>query len=401
MAQKKSLNQSEINRVWSDEWKKELHSPKTLFAQRLFVEGYPVFKKYIPIGAQTILEVGAGSGRYGLALARDLAGTHVTLTDIVDESLVRMRHVASELGLTNVAIQKEDAFALSFPDDSFDVVFSDAVIQHIPQHQNAVKEMIRVLKPGGTLILSSVNRWNIPHVSYKKALSLIGKEYPYGFERTFSASQLKTLMRRYHMQNITTDGFYFAYGVYRWKAHHPIFKKIGGIVNRTTRVIDAVSGRAFSKYFGFEVFSVAQKPKLHVKYSGLFMLPTVEDKARGDLMMAEGEKSIPFAIKRIYLIKGIPEFNAVRGSHAHKKLDQVIFCINGSFELNVEDGESQQQFVMKPTGFGVRLGPKLWHTMTKFSKDCIILVVASDYLNEADYLRNYDEWKEYLKNHPD
>jgi len=88
---------------------------------------------------------------------------------------------------------------------------------------------------------------------------------------------------------------------------------------------------------------------------------------------------------------------AHRGHHAHKKLEQVIFCINGSFVLRLDDGVRKQSLLMNDPCLGVKLGPKLWHTMEKFSSDCVILVLADDYYQESDYIRDYDAFKAYLK----
>lgn len=394
-----TLNQDDVNQVWSDTWKRGGISVKNIFKQRLFIEGYPVFKKYIPNDTKRILDVGAGTGRYGLKFAQEFPSAHVTISDILDESVTMIAGLAQELHLKNVVVAKEDVFHLSFPEGTFDVVFCDAVIQHLPQYQNAVKEMIRVLKPGGVLILSSVNSWNLPHTLYKQGLAFLGKKYTYGHEKTFSARELHNLLSRYHMQVVATDGFYFAYGVYRWKVHHPVFKIIGGAINRVTKFLDLISGRAVSRFLGFEVFVVAKKYALKVKYSGIVQMLSVENQALGTLMVGEGNKSIPFEIKRVYFIKDIPDFHAVRGGHAHKTLDQVIFCINGSFQLRIDDGTTHQKIRLTASGFGIRLGPKLWHSMREFSKDCIILVLASDYHDESDYIRDYGQFLVYVRQH--
>ena len=95
-------------------------------------------------------------------------------------------------------------------------------------------------------------------------------------------------------------------------------------------------------------------------------------------------------------INNLANKKAVRGKHAHKKLTQVIFCINGSFHLGLDDGSKKQTVVLDDPGYGVILGPKLWHTMTGFSDDCVLLILAGDYYRKDDYLRNYDEFMRYV-----
>jgi SAM-dependent methyltransferase len=253
-------SQEDINHIWDERWRTEDGLPvRAKFKQRLFIEGYPVFMQYVPIGAKNFLEVGAGSGRYGLKLAEDRPQLSVTLTDIVEEGLLSMRTSVVQLGLANVTVQKEDAFKLSFSDGTFDVVFSDAVIQHLPDHENAVKEMLRVVRPGGLLIISSVNGWNAPHQLYKAFLALLGKQYPYGHEKNFTPMELRSLFQRLHIRDMARDGFYPAYGIYRLKTYWKPFALVGKILNRINKLIDPITGRFLSRHFGFEIFVVARK----------------------------------------------------------------------------------------------------------------------------------------------
>ena len=135
--------------------------------------------------------------------------------------------------------------------------------------------------------------------------------------------------------------------------------------------------------------------KIKVKNSGVINLQHFDDKD-GVLTIGESNKSVPFNIKRIYYINKLGK-SKVRGKHAHKKLEQIIFCINGSFRLDLDDGKKKQSVKMSDPYLGIRLGPMLWHEMTDFSKDCVILVLANNFYNEKDYIRDYDEFKKRLK----
>jgi dTDP-4-dehydrorhamnose 3,5-epimerase-like enzyme len=137
-------------------------------------------------------------------------------------------------------------------------------------------------------------------------------------------------------------------------------------------------------------------PKIKVKNSGIIKLQFFDDFPDGNLIIGEAKKNVPFDIKRIYYINNLFNKKAVRGYHAHKKLEQIIFCVNGSFTLNLDDGKVKQKILFNNPYYGVRLGPLLWHTMEKFSSDCVILVLANDYYKEKDYLRNYDDFIKYL-----
>lgn len=127
-------------------------------------------------------------------------------------------------------------------------------------------------------------------------------------------------------------------------------------------------------------------------------LQKIIDQRDGVLNIAESSKHIPFQIKRVYFITDLKYKSASRGHHAHKKLEQVIFCINGSFNLIVHDGSTEQEIFLNTAEKGVFLGKNLWHTMSDFSSDCIILVIASDEFDENDYIRDFKKFKHYLKN---
>ncbi len=137
--------------------------------------------------------------------------------------------------------------------------------------------------------------------------------------------------------------------------------------------------------------------KINVKNSGYIELPRIIDEHDGVLSIMEGNKDIPFDIKRVYYINHLENLESVRGKHAHKALQQVIFCINGSFTLTLDDGQTKQDIHMWRDNIGVILGTGLWHEMHSFSSGCILLVVASDYYDEADYIRNYDEFLKQYK----
>lgn len=137
--------------------------------------------------------------------------------------------------------------------------------------------------------------------------------------------------------------------------------------------------------------------KIKVKNSGIIKLKFYDDFPDGNLVIGEAKKNVPFDIKRVYYINNLFNKKSIRGKHAHKKLEQIIFCVNGHFILTLDDGKNKQKITMNDPYVGIRLGPKLWHTMEKFSSDCVILVLANDHYKESDYIRDYNEFLEYMK----
>ena len=137
--------------------------------------------------------------------------------------------------------------------------------------------------------------------------------------------------------------------------------------------------------------------KIKVKNSALIKLQSYNDFPDGNLVIAESNKNIPFQIKRVYFINNLFNNQSTRGKHAHKKLKQAIFCINGHFTIGLDDGKNKQKILMNDPSCGIYLGSKLWHTMDKCSPDCVILVLAADYYDEKDYIRNYNDFLKYIK----
>ena len=126
-------------------------------------------------------------------------------------------------------------------------------------------------------------------------------------------------------------------------------------------------------------------------------LPVIVDGIDGKITVAESLQNIPFEIKRVYYIYDLQNLSAIRGKHAHRELEQVIFCLNGSFRLGTDDGKQKEEILLDQRHTGIFLGKGLWHTMTAFSKDCVLLVIASDHYKESDYIRDYDEFMKYTR----
>lgn len=136
--------------------------------------------------------------------------------------------------------------------------------------------------------------------------------------------------------------------------------------------------------------------KIIVNNSGLVKLQYFED-PDGDLIIAESGKSLPPGnfprVYRRYVINP----NARIGYHAHKETVQYIFCACGSFILHLDDGQRRQDILMNVPHIGVKLGPGLWHWMSNFEKNSMILVHANTYYDESDYIRDYQQFLEWIK----
>lgn len=141
---------------------------------------------------------------------------------------------------------------------------------------------------------------------------------------------------------------------------------------------------------------MSKMSEIIVRNSKLITLPRIDDGIDGSISVAENFNHIPFAVKRVYYIYNLINHDAIRGKHAHKKLEQVLFCINGSCDIGLDDGTFRQDITLHTPNTGIYLGVELWHTMKNFSDNCILLVLASDFYKKEDYIRDYDEFKNYI-----
>jgi len=112
---------------------------------------------------------------------------------------------------------------------------------------------------------------------------------------------------------------------------------------------------------------------------------------RGQLIALEEFNDIPFRIKRIYYMYDTVE-GVRRGLHAHKSLEQILVCINGSCKVLLDNGKEKKVIPLEKPYEGLYIANDMWREMFDFSNDAVLLVLASEVYDESDYIRNYDEF---------
>lgn len=117
--------------------------------------------------------------------------------------------------------------------------------------------------------------------------------------------------------------------------------------------------------------------------------------SRGSLISLEELKNIPFEMKRVYYIFGTKQ-GVRRGLHAHKQLQQILICVNGSCKVLLDDGIRKKEVLLDNPKKGLFIGNLLWREMYDFSEDCVLMVLANELYDEADYIREYDQFQKYL-----
>lgn len=117
---------------------------------------------------------------------------------------------------------------------------------------------------------------------------------------------------------------------------------------------------------------------------------------RGQLVSLEEYKDIPFEIKRVYYMYDTGD-GVRRGFHAHKSLKQILICIHGSCKIHLDNGSEKKEISLEKPYEGLYISNSMWREMYDFSPDAVLMVLASDYYNEDDYIRNYDEFLNMVK----
>jgi len=122
----------------------------------------------------------------------------------------------------------------------------------------------------------------------------------------------------------------------------------------------------------------------------LIDLPKISD-PRGNLTFIESGHHIPFEIRRAYYIYDVSE-GAERGAHGHKALQQLIIALNGSFDVEIDDGAGKKLFHLDRPYCGLYVCPMMWRDITNFSMGAVCMVLASEHYDEADYYRDYSNF---------
>ena len=124
-------------------------------------------------------------------------------------------------------------------------------------------------------------------------------------------------------------------------------------------------------------------------------LPKITDR-RGNITPVYSNENIPFDIKRVFYLYDIPGGEA-RGAHAHKTCHQFLVAASGAFEVVLDDGINKRTVILNRPYYGLHIPPGIWAAEQGFSSGSVCLVLASEKYDEADYIREYNDFLEYKK----
>jgi len=119
-------------------------------------------------------------------------------------------------------------------------------------------------------------------------------------------------------------------------------------------------------------------------------LPMIKN-PKGNLTFIEAGRQIPFDIRRVYYLYDIPG-GEDRGGHAHRALHQLIIAMTGSFDIHLDDGRAKKIVHMNRSYYGLYICPMIWREIDNFSSGAVCMALASEFYDEADYYRDYDQF---------
>lgn len=113
---------------------------------------------------------------------------------------------------------------------------------------------------------------------------------------------------------------------------------------------------------------------------------------RGKLVAIEGNKTIPFDIKRIFYIYGV-ESNVVRGQHANKESSFVLINISGECKVRVSDGKEEFVVSLDKPNVGLYIPKMIWKDMYEFTNNAILLCLSDKEYSENEYIKDIKQLK--------
>lgn len=125
----------------------------------------------------------------------------------------------------------------------------------------------------------------------------------------------------------------------------------------------------------------------------LIQIPKIND-PRGSIAVIENEV-VPFEVKRVYYLFDVPSY-AKRGGHAHKEQFEFLIALSGSFDVVLKDSEDTQIISLNKPDKGLLIKSNVWRELENFSAGAVCLVLSSAVFSEADYIRDFNTFLEYL-----
>lgn len=127
-----------------------------------------------------------------------------------------------------------------------------------------------------------------------------------------------------------------------------------------------------------------------VEGARLLELPVIRD-SRGSLSFAEHQGNLPFLPRRYFIVFEVGE-GQTRGGHAHRTAHQLLTCVTGSCIVSFDDGKSHCDVSLDRPELALYLPPGIWASQHEFSREAVLVVLASDLYDPGEYIKDYKEF---------
>jgi SAM-dependent methyltransferase len=210
-------------------------------------------------GSLRVLEVGTGSAAALRQLAQSVSGVLCGL-DLMPEALQVARQAEALSPAPKVQLVAADVFHAPFPDESFDLVFSQGLIEHFPNPGGILQAQARLVKPGGWLVVSVPQTLN-PYTLYKHLRMRRGTWEP-GWETQYTPNQLSRLAARMGFELLAVDG----YGSFLSRVCARLFRPVLSLrgtsrLIRTANSLDRLFGKRLRAWLSLNVVACYRKPE--------------------------------------------------------------------------------------------------------------------------------------------
>lgn len=263
----------------------------------------------------------------------------------------------------------------------------------IKESQNGIQDIHYAIVDGkdeymGMVSLKHINRTNssaelaivVRKIAMGKGYSLFGmKEVA---KKAFDEYNLESIYWCVPMNNERAIHFYKKYNF------HEVFD-IPRSIHKGDENIDGL------KWYSILKGDVLED-RIDIVGCKIVHIRTVPTVGAGELSFFEATHDISFEIKRMYYISKVPE-DARRGGHAHKQLKQLLFCPYGRIQVILENRNGRAEIELSDPAIGVVIEEPTWREMIWLQKDSVLCVAASDFYDENDYIRNYEDFKAYIR----
>lgn len=126
----------------------------------------------------------------------------------------------------------------------------------------------------------------------------------------------------------------------------------------------------------------------------VLQLPKIHNRAGNITVLDNKDNIVPFDVKRVYYLYDVPGGES-RGGHAHRQLHQLIIAASGSFDVVLDDGAVKRTFTLNRPDYALYVAPGIWRDLENFSSGSVLLVMASEKYSEEDYIRSYEDFKDF------